>query len=828
MEAAEAKVQKVLEGSKQFMVPHYQRPYSWVEKQWEVLWKDLIELIQEPEAKPHFLGSIVTAPARSIPEGVEKRLLIDGQQRLTTLLILLTLIRERATATGNGKLADRIGDLITNRHEEGNDLYKLLPTEGETAADGDRDAFIALAQGNAPVSSSKILAARNYFRNKLLRADAPAPEDLFKTISAKLTMVSIKLDERDNPHRIFESLNGKGRPLSQADLIRNYFFMRMETHLHEPSYRTLWQPMQKRLGEETLTEFIRHYLMQSGTIVNESDVYSTLKDRIDSSGKPAIDHLKNIATFSTYYDVLLHPEKAPSTVLRDRLARLVRLEVTVAYPFLLPTYSDFAQGGLTQEDLCALLDVVETYVVRRFVCGEPTYALNKIFTPLYQQAKRQPAFGEAVKLMLAQRSCPRDQQFRERLGSARLYGGGERREKTKLLLERLDAGYGHKERADTGTATIEHVMPQKLTDWWKEHLGDEWEDDHESLLHTLGNLTLTGYNSELSNESYPEKQKLFAASHIELNRYFEDVPTWNTGEIERRADVLSDLALTIWPYFGPQDAVEPSATDSDVTSTIPRNVFFRGQDLPVRSWIDVLTVTLEAINRVGPDDFQRVMAELPRIVNIDPGAFRKARRLRRLSNGAFLETNFSASAIHRICVQALEVVGIGPDEWRVDYTSLRSDDESAEDGAEAPSQVKQLQQEFWTHVRHALAATEKFSSLRSPPPRYWYNISLGRSGFVLSLTASVGTSEVAVKFQMDEEVAPAMDILRQDQIAIEREIGTALEWNTHPDNRRKTIKLRHAVNISDRGTWPDAVEWLARYTIAMKTAFAPRIVQLDV
>jgi hypothetical protein len=828
MEAAEAKVQKVLEGSRQFMVPHYQRPYSWAEKQWEVLWKDLIELTQEPEAKPHFLGSIVTAPARSIPEGVEKRLLIDGQQRLTTLLILLTLIRERATTEGNGKLADRIGDLITNRHEDGNDRYKLLPTQGETSGDGDRDAFIALVRGEVLASTSGILAARNYFRSKLLRADAPALEELFKTIVAKLTMVSIILNENDNPHRIFESLNGKGRPLSQADLIRNYFFMRMEPALHEPTYRTLWQPMQKRLGEDVLTEFIRHYLMQTGTIVNASDIYSTLKERIDGSGKPAVDHLRDIATFSAHYDVLLHAEKAPSPPLQERLARLNRLEVTVAYPFLLPTYADFIQGTLPEADLCSVLDVIESYVVRRFVCGEPTHGLNKVFTPLYQQAKRQSGFLAAVKAILAERSCPRDQEFRDRIGSARLYGGGERREKTKLLLERLDAAYGHKERADTKASTIEHVMPQKLTDWWKTHLGDDWEDDHASLLHTLGNLTLTSYNSELSNESYPEKQKLFAASHIELNRYFEGVLAWNAGEIERRADALSDLALSIWPYFGPEEVAESVRADSDVTSTLPRTVVFRGRETPVRSWLEVLITTLEAIQQIGPDDFQRVMTELPRVVNIDPTAFRKARRLRRLSNGAYLETNYSAAAIHRICLQALEIVGIGPDEWRVDYVSLKPDEDSGEDPENAPSQVKQLQQDFWTHVRHSLATTGKFSSLRPPPPRYWYNIALGRSGFLLSLTASVATSEVAIKLQLNEEVASAIEVLRVDQAAVEREVGSPLEWNPYPEKRQKSIKLRYAVNVSDRTSWPTAVEWLSRYAVAMKTAFGPRIARLDV
>ena len=582
-----------------------------------------------------------------------------------------------------------------------------------------------------------------------------------------------------------------------------------------------------RLGEEALTEFIRHYLMQAGTVVNEGDVYATLKERIDESGKPALDHLRDIAKSSTYYEVLLHPEKAPISALRERLARLNRLEVTVAYPFLLLVYADFAQGDLAEADFCGLLDVIESYVVRRFVCGQPTSALNKVFTPLYHQAKRQPPFLAAVKTILAQRACPRDQEFRERLSSARLYGGGERRDKTKLLLERLEAAHGHKERADTTVSTIEHVMPQKLTDWWRQQLGDDWEDDHESLLHTFGNLTLTSYNSELSNESYPEKQKLFASSHIELNGYFEGVPVWNSGEIERRADALSDLALTIWPYFGPEEAVESSTSESDVTGTVPRSIFFRGQDLPVRSWIDVLTTTLEAIIRNAPDDFQRVMAELPRIVNADPGAFRKARRLRRLSNGAFLETNLSAAHIHRVCLQALEVVGVGPEEWRVDYVSVRPEEESGEDGGDVPSQVRRLQQDFWTRVREALAATGKFSTLRSPHPRYWYNISLGRSGFWLSLTASVGTSEVAVKPMLNEEVAQAVDTLRRDEGAIEREVGAGLEWNPHPEKRQKSIKLRYPVNVADRDAWPAAIEWLTRYAIAMRAAFAPRIAQLD-
>jgi Protein of unknown function (DUF1524)/Domain of unknown function (DUF4268) len=396
-----------------------------------------------------------------------------------------------------------------------------------------------------------------------------------------------------------------------------------------------------------------------------------------------------------------------------------------------------------------------------------------------------------------------------------------------LLLERLDAAYGHKERVDTTNATIEHVMPQTPTDWWKAHLGDDWEDDHGSLLHTLGNLTLTSYNPELSNDTFPEKQKLFASSNFELNQYFEGVVAWNAGEIERRADALSDLALTIWPYFGPAGATEAPSSELDVTSTLPRMVVFRGQEFPVRSWTDVLTTTLEQILLIGPDDFQRVVSEFGRIVNTDPGALRRARRLRRLSNGAYVETNHSAAAIYRICVQALGLVGVGPDEWRVDYVSLKPGDDAGEDGGEAPSQLRQLRQEFWIQVREALLATGKFSSLRPARSRYWYDIAVGRSDFWLSLTANVAGGEVAVKLHMNEEVTPAMESLLRSRAAIEAEVGAELEWNPHPEKKQKSIRLRHAAPIADRESWPPTVEWLVRYAVAMKGAFSRRIAELE-
>lgn len=467
MEAGEAKIHKVLDGTKQFLVPHYQRPYSWTERDWETLWRDIVEIAADDAAQPHFMGSIVTAPGRSVPEGVEKRLLIDGQQRLTTLVVLLALIRQRAIAGGATKLANRIAGLLMNRDEEGSlDFYKLLPTQGAASA-SDREALLALLDRREPATVSGIVDASRFFTTKLARTDAPDLDRLFSTITGRLTLVSIILDKLDNPYRIFESLNGKGLPLTQVDLIRNYFFMRLPEVDHERIYRAKWQPMQQRLGEVGLTEFVHHYLMMAGQLVKESDVYATLKERADG-GDPR-QHLDELVAFAGHYAVLLDPARAATPALQQRLARLKRLDVTVAYPFLLPAYADMARGALTADQRVATLDTVETYLVRRFMCGVATHGLNKVFTPLYQQVRQEADFVEGTKTLLAARACPRDDEFRDRLERARLYGNGERRTKTAFILGRLEAALGHKELVDVTGLQVEHVMPQTLTEWWRAH-----------------------------------------------------------------------------------------------------------------------------------------------------------------------------------------------------------------------------------------------------------------------------------------------------------------------------------------------------------------------
>jgi hypothetical protein len=332
----------------------------------------------------------------------------------------------------------------------------------------------------------------------------------------------------------------------------------------EKVFRECWQPMQERLGKQ-LTEFIRHFLMRDGQIVKQGDVYFSIKERVEEhAGDDITPYLSEIARFSNYYSCLLEPTRDPRTQIAHRIAQLNRFEATTAYPFLLNIYHDSATSKLCDGEFIEILDVVETFLIRRFVCGIATNSLSKIFVSLYSQAVASGSLVDGIKRVLGEKNFPRDQVFRERLIELPLYGGSDRREKAKLILDKLEASFEHKEPIDTTALTIEHVMPQTLTDWWKVHLGDDWASTHELLVHSIGNLTLTGYNPDMSNSDFPKKQAVLAKSHVELNRYFSKLDVWDGNAITKRGQMLADLATRLWPDFAPREnEVELDEDDRD-------------------------------------------------------------------------------------------------------------------------------------------------------------------------------------------------------------------------------------------------------------------------
>src|SRR3989304_6437858 len=260
MKASETRLQPIIEGTKQYVVPLFQRSYSWTKKEWEILWDDIIELSETGDCRSHFIGSIVTMPTISVPEGVAKYLLIDGQQRLTTIFIIFALLRDKAKQTGQFELSEEIHNtLLVNQYKKDFDYYKFQPTQI------DRDSFQRIIASDILISPNQILNAYQFFERKFRQTSIDI-QTLKKIIISNMSIVSIVLDQDDNPHLVFESLNAKGRPLTQADLIRNYFFMRIHIDKQNEVYNDYWQPMQTALND-SLTEYIRHFLMRDGNII---------------------------------------------------------------------------------------------------------------------------------------------------------------------------------------------------------------------------------------------------------------------------------------------------------------------------------------------------------------------------------------------------------------------------------------------------------------------------------------------------------------------------------------------------------------------------------
>ena len=653
MQANETRLSKILEGQNQYVIPLFQRTYSWDTKEWNVLWDDLIELLDSESPRTHFIGSIVSMPTVSVPEGVAKYLLIDGQQRITTIFILLTLLRDKARESGEDRLAEEIANtLLVNTYQDGDDHFKLMQTQV------DRVAYKALINNTDRVQDSQIQRAHDFLSRKInqRRPDLRKFKELIRT---NLSLVSIVLDPDDNPHLVFESLNAKGRPLTQADLIRNYFFMRVHTNQQEEIYTLYWQPMQTDLGN-SLTEYIRHYLTRRGTVIKQSDVYQVLKDDVSVSN--ALTYLQELAYYAKLYKKLLDPASEPEVSIRTYLQRLNRIEVTTAYPLLLNLYAEYDSQKLTAMEFVSMLQTLENYLIRRFVCGYATNQLNKIFPGVYAFIVRSSVgMVEGLKLALQTKGYPKDSEVMLRFKDARLYGSGDRLTKTKLILETLEKKYGHKERVSSDNLTVEHIMPQTLTSWWQKHLGTDWQDTHELLLHTIGNLTLTAYNSELSNDTFSVKKERFAQSHLDLNAYFENCSDWMGEQIEERSDKLALSALSIWPYFGKDDIGQETGP---VTGTTPTKLFILGEEFDVKSWRDVLENTLNTIAFLEPEKFAVVAEVMPLYISRSRG---NKRDVRQLTDGYFVEVNLSAKRIEKVCIQAIQTAELTAEDWKVDF-----------------------------------------------------------------------------------------------------------------------------------------------------------------
>jgi uncharacterized protein with ParB-like and HNH nuclease domain len=553
MEASPTKVIQYFNGEKQHLIPLFQRRYTWKESNWQSLWDDLMVQYDLGESGTHFMGAIVSVPAYSVPVGVNKHLIIDGQQRLTTISLILCALRDCLDQNSAARIQEVY---LTNRFRELEDTLKFVPTQA------DRDVYREIAlDRQIPDTDSLMVKAYHFFRERL-NTDIDAndnpviPAKVLTTLEHCLQVVMINLGNDDDPYLIFESLNFKGEPLTQADLVRNYILMRFRHSIstggeQDRVYSKYWEPLEQTL-KENLTEFLRHYTMKDGDDIKQGGIYAAIRTKLKSTDTAdAVEaEVKSMQRFGEFYGTILGLIPEPNKAVRDRLENIRTLKVTVSYPLLLRLFDAYQAQKISDLELDNCLGLIESYIIRRAVCAVPTNTLNKLFI---QWAKNFPSTAHAKWLhdsMAAGsggRRFPKDAEFAEAFLTHSQYKRGS----TRFILCRLEKSFEHKEAVDLTTTTIEHILPQSLSPEWKNELGTNAEEIHATLIDTFGNLTLTAYNAELGNLPFADKKAKLENTHIELNRWILQKKNWRATEIETRAKYLLRKANQIW--FGPTE-----------------------------------------------------------------------------------------------------------------------------------------------------------------------------------------------------------------------------------------------------------------------------------
>ncbi|MDK2126855.1 GmrSD restriction endonuclease domain-containing protein [Parachitinimonas caeni] len=562
MKATEANLLKFLKKSPQFVIPIYQRNYSWTEDQCRQLWIDLLRAGRQESVTAHFIGSIVYVE-RGLSNVVQQEalLVIDGQQRLTTSTLLIAALAKHFESKGVGELLETFSAkklrnyYLLNPDEEGERHFKLLLSET------DKETLLAILQNSPMPSESSTRINENYalFQQLILQHENEL-EAICQGL-AKLVIVDVSLDRsQDNPQLIFESMNSTGLELSQADLIRNFILMGLEPKLQTELYKTYWRPMEKGFGQAAYAvhfdAFMRHYLTaKTGEIPNVREVYTAFKAYARSLKRDTRDLVADIHSYATYYCAIALSSE-PDLSLKQAFHDLRELKVEVSYPFLLDAYNDYKHDRLSAEELAQIVRLVESYVFRRAICAIPTNSMNKTFAGLSRTLKKD-RYLESVKaaflILPSYRRFPNDEEFQREIKLRDLYNFRSR----SYWLRRLE-NHGKKERIDVENYTIEHILPQNksLSKEWQAELGSDWQSVQQTWLHTLGNLTLTGYNSEYRDLPFAYKRDQvsdkdgnligFAHSPLKLNLGLGKVTVWNEDAIKARADRLALEAAKVW------------------------------------------------------------------------------------------------------------------------------------------------------------------------------------------------------------------------------------------------------------------------------------------
>lgn len=615
---------KLMDGSEnRFIIPVYQRNYDWGASQCRQLFSDLIDIVKY-DRPSHFFGCIV----RSISKGgrADEFLVIDGQQRMTTVCLIFLAIywnlKRGNIEADDSKLAEKIfKKFLVDEYETTEKKVRLKLNKEDRAA---FDYLVDEGEGGA-FAESNVVSNFNYFYNSVKNLNVKI-DDFFEAIK-RLIVIDIFLGNDDDPQLIFESLNSTGLDLTEADKIRNFVLMGLSEDKQEEYYTKYWSFIEKDCsGKDDLDNFIRDYLTiksPTGDIPKFQDVYPAFKSFAEGKEiEPIMAEMKRYA--SLYKRIKL--ARVGDASANEIMSRLNYLELTITYAYLLGLLTYAEEQNMSQSEITEILSCIEIFVFRRLICGYPTNALLKMFATLHQQVlknkKEEDSYYDVMVYLLENRKrtvvFPKDDEFRQSFIEKPVYL--MRPKSRTYILDRLENG-NSKEKIDVinnvqkGELSVEHIMPQTLTQHWKEQLGSDYSRIHEEWLHTIANLTLTGYNVQYSNRPFQEKKEDkngFAASPLRLNKYISKFDKWTEAEMKERQTEMGKRALTVWPY--PETSYKPAVKLDDEVSVYDEDFVFKGRKInsftligtiySVPDWADTIRDTFKLLYEINPSILQ--------------------------------------------------------------------------------------------------------------------------------------------------------------------------------------------------------------------------------
>lgn len=831
-----------LEGpSHRYIIPVYQRRYDWKIENCKQLYNDLLRL-SKTKVGNHFFGSIVSDVVGA--GSTTEYHIIDGQQRLTTVTLLLLaiakLVEKGEVESQEVDLNDQIMErFIISKWAKEDDRIKLIPVKRDRKALN----YLIFGEEDEYIENSNLTINYKYFYERL-KKDAHNIDEIYSAI-LRLQVISITLEKGDDAQLIFESLNSTGLALSEGDKIRNFILMNLPLDEQNKYFEKYWIKIED-LTNKKIDNFVRNYLsIKTSSAPTMAKVYFEFKEYVNRHNDSLEELLEDMLKYSKFYKKLLDGESGlKNKDLDSSMFNLKKMEISVTEPFFMEVFSLYDKEELSLDDLIGIYSVIEAYLFRRNICGVGTNALNKIFLNLNKDIIRYDGstdnYVDKLKYNLINKRdsgrFPKDEEFYKNLNNKEIYlmrGRFKNYLFNKIenynTIETKDI-YNH---LDDGTYSIEHIMPQKLNDDWFEELGDNAEEIHEKWIHKLGNLTITGYNSDMGNSSFEKKRDGkhgFKKSGIRMNQDLALLDSWGEDEIEKRHRDLLDLSVyEIWKY--PSTDFELQREDVEYISLADDNydlkgkkilkINFRGEESSFKNWAEAFTFIIKTLHEEDKSQLINLVREEPRDV-LGLNFFTTSNDLRsfeKIDEDIFVSTNNDTNTKIRILSKLFELYDEDPDNLIFYF-------EDSDNFDRTPENIKE---EYWYYaipiIKEANIDNGTFVNVTRSKSS-WIAGTTGTSGFYISCYYYMKSAKVLMTLNKpDKEVnKAAFGYLYKNKEIIENNLGLKLYWNRLDDNKMSTIDVAiENINSRDKSNWEKIAKFHAEMSDAFYKEFVPRL-----